>query len=67
MIKFKGRTERGLEIVEVVDYSRERQGSREFTFRQIEPDEPIQWYFDKIMNKYWWITGKNKRRYDKDE
>lgn len=66
MIHFKGRTEDGLEIVEVIDFSRERKGSHEFTFRQIQPEEPIQWYFDKIMNEYWWQTGKNKRRYQDD-
>lgn len=63
MIKFKGRTDEGLEILEVSDYSREDKGAVEFTFRQIDKGEPVQWYFDKIMNEYWWRTGKNKRRY----
>ena len=63
MIKFKGRTKDGLEIVEVVDYIREKKGPVEFTFRQQEEGEPLQWYFDKIMNTYWWETGNNKRRY----
>lgn len=63
MIQFKGRTSGGLEILEACDYSREHLPPKEFTFRQIEPGETLSEYFDKIMNKYWWETGKNKRRY----
>jgi len=63
MIRFKGKTEDGNEVVAVEDYSRRGRGEIEFSFRPIEEGEPIQWYFDKIMNEYWWITGKNKRRY----
>ena len=63
MIRFLGKTEEGDERVAVADYSRERKGELEFTFRPIEDGEPIQWYFDKIMNTYWWETGKNKRRW----
>ena len=67
MIRFKGTNDDGTEQVAVVDWSRRGRGEIEFTFRPIEPDEPIQWYFDKIMNEYWWQTGKNKRRYQDDD
>ena len=63
MIRFLGKDDNGDEQVAVVDYSREAEGELEFTFRPIEDGEPIQWYFDKIMNAYYWHTGKNKRRY----
>ena len=63
MIRFLGKTDDGQERVAVVDYSREAEGEHEFTFRAQKEGEPIQWYFDKIMNAYWWNTGKNKRRY----
>ncbi len=75
MIRFLGKTEDGDERVSVVDWSRRKRNERglcsrsskadelEFTFRTIEPGEPYQWYLDKIMNAYWWETGKNKRRY----
>ena len=67
MIRFKGKTDDGQELVAVQDYSRRGRGEIEFTFRAIENDEPIQWYFDRLMNKYWYLTGKNKRKYHEDE
>ncbi len=63
MIRFLGKTKDGDERVAVVDWSRRKKGELEFTFRTIEDGEPYQWYLDRIMNAYWWETGKNKRRY----
>ena len=63
VIKFLKRNEDGDEVCEVMDYSREAQGPEVVTFRPIEDGETLTEYFDKIMNKYWWQTGKNKRRY----
>ena len=40
-----------------------RAGELEFDFRSQWSDEPLQWYFDRIMNEYYWRLGKNKRRY----
>ena len=63
MIRFLGKTEDGEERVAVVDWYHRDKGEQEFTFRAQEPDEPMQWYFDRIMNAYYWHIGKNKRRY----
>lgn len=63
MIKFKGVNDEGLEVFEIVDYSREKKGPIEITFRQQEDDEPLWWYLDRVMNQYWWESGKNKRRW----
>ena len=62
VIKFLGQ-EDGQEVCEVVDYSREAKGPHRLTFRPIRDGESLTVYFDRIMNKYWWETGKNKRKY----
>lgn len=62
MIRFCDSSEHEV-TVEVMDYSRESKGPLTFTFRHIDSGESLDQYFDRIMNKYWWETGKNKRRY----
>lgn len=63
MIRILGKNKEGDTEVEVVDYFRESHGYSRFSFRPIADDETTFMYFDRIMNKYWYITGKNKRRY----
>ncbi len=67
MINFKGRTEKGLEVIAVSDHFYAHLGEIEFTYRQIEPKEDLEYYFECVMNQYFMHLGINHRDYGSGE